>query len=146
VRQFIQAASGGKSERAVAESLSQVGLDPETYAVRAVDTTLSGGERKKVELASIVVMRPELVVLDEPDSGIDVSSLEQIFEAIRLLKDMGSTVLLVTHSLTVLEQAEHAFLMCSGTIIDKGDTNKVRPYFVNKCIPCDHKNIPDSME
>lgn len=146
VRQFIQAASGDKSGRAVADSLNQVGLNSEAYAMRAVDTTLSGGERKKVELASIVAMRPQLVVLDEPDSGIDVSSLEQIFGAIRLLKNMGSTILLVTHSLTVLEQAEHAFLMCCGTIIDKGDTNKIRPYFVNKCIPCDHKNIPDPME
>ena len=143
VDEFIRAASQQESTDAVSDALSQVGLHPDIYVNRAVDTTLSGGERKKVELASIVAMRPRLVLLDEPDSGIDVSSLEQIFGAIRLLKQMGSTVLLITHSLAVLEQAEHAFLMCSGTIIDKGDIGKIRPYFVNKCLPCNHKNIPE---
>ena len=50
---------------------------------------MSGGERKKVELASILVMRPRVAILDEPDSGIDVESLDRIFDAVRALKAQG---------------------------------------------------------
>lgn len=87
-------------------------------------------------------MTPDLVLLDEPDSGIDVASLEKIFEAIKMLKQRGTTVILITHSGTVLKQAEHAFLMCCGNIVVKGKIEKVDLYFEQKCIPCDHKNRP----
>jgi Fe-S cluster assembly ATP-binding protein len=142
VRQFVRTAARDKSDPALAEVLRQVGLSPLRYAHRAVDKSLSGGERKKVELASILAMRPRLVMLDEPDSGIDVESLQRIREAIGMLKTAGSTVLLITHSREVLSWAEHAFLMCCGTIRDKGRAEKIRQYFEGRCIPCDHKNRP----
>ena len=142
VRQFIRAAARDKSAPSIAEALSRVGLEPAEYLDRAVDKTLSGGERKKIELASILAMQPRVVLLDEPDSGIDVESLERIFDAVKALREMGSTVILITHSLTVLKQADHAFLMCHGKIIDKGAVEKIVRYFENKCLLCDHKNVP----
>lgn len=143
IRSFLRAGAKDKSDASLKNALDMVGLKPEEYINRAVDKTLSGGERKRVELASILVMEPRLVLLDEPDSGIDVSALERIFEVIRVLKEKGTTVLLITHSPTVLEQAEHAFLMCKGKIIDKGSVEKISEYFRGKCLPCNHKNIPD---
>ena len=143
VEKFIKAAAVDKSDDAVRDALLKVGLNPEEYAPRALDKTLSGGERKKIELASILVMRPKAVLLDEPDSGIDVASLEKIFEAIRLLKSLSSTVILITHSLAVLREAEHAFLMCCGRVIEKGTIETISPYFEGRCIPCDHKNRPE---
>ena len=116
VKQFVRTAARNKGDQAVGEVLAQVGLAPLRYLHRAVDKSLSGGERKKVELASILAMRPRLVLLDEPDSGIDVESLQRIRQAIALLKAAGSTVVLITHSREVLTWAEHAFLMCCGTI------------------------------
>jgi len=143
VREFIRASAGGRGNNAEAEKcLEQVGLSPAIYRDRSVDKTLSGGERKKVELASILAMRPRVVFLDEPDSGIDVESLERIFDAIRILREHGSTVILITHSLTVLKQADHAFLMCHGELLDKGPVEKIMGYFERKCLPCDHKNLP----
>lgn len=142
VRQFIRAAARDKSAPRIAEALSRVGLEPAEYLDRAVDKTLSGGERKKIELASILAMQPRVVLLDEPDSGIDVESLERIFDAVKALREMGSTVILITHSLIVLKQADHAFLMCHGKIIDKGAVEKIVRYFENKCLLCDHKNVP----
>lgn len=141
VEKFIIASAKEKSKRMVKEVLSKVGLGEE-YMKRAIDKTLSGGERKKIELASILAMKPKLVMLDEPDSGIDIASLEKIFDAIKLLKEEGTTVILITHSLAVLRQAEHAFLMCNGSVIDKGGVDKIAQYFENKCLPCDHKNLP----
>ena len=143
VRKFLMASAGEKVD--VGDILQKVGLS-EDYAERAVDKTLSGGERKKIELASILAMKPKLVMLDEPDSGIDISSLEKIFEAIKMLKENGTTVILITHSLAVLKQAEHAFLMCNGVIVDKGSVEKIIPFFEGKCMPCRHKNMPDLNE
>lgn len=143
VKDFVLASSKKKDEKIAEKALLQVGLEPSKYITRAVDKTLSGGERKKIELASIITMNPDLIMLDEPDSGIDVASLEKIFEVIKFLKDNGATILLITHSLTVLRQAEHAFLMCNGELIEKGKSEKIISYFENNCLPCPHKNIPD---
>jgi Fe-S cluster assembly ATP-binding protein len=130
-------------EKVIADALHQVGLKPEEYLNRSVDETLSGGERKKIELASIIAMNPPFIMLDEPDSGIDVATLERMADAIKILKKKGTTVLLITHSLAVMRQADHAFLMCHGEIIEKNTADKIIPYFEQNCLPCDHKNRPD---
>lgn len=144
LRDYITASGGRIDSRSVKDLLSRVGLSPASYMERAVDQTLSGGERKKIELASILAMKPSVAILDEPDSGIDVESLEKIFEAVKILKEEGTTVLLITHSQAVLRQAEHAFLLCCGRLHKKGTTAEINKYFSEKCIPCDHKNNPDS--
>jgi Fe-S cluster assembly ATP-binding protein len=146
VREYVRTAARDKSDAAVDSILEQVAMEPDRYRQRAVDRTLSGGERKKVELACILAMRPRLVLLDEPDSGIDVESLGRMREAVHLLRDAGATVVLITHSAEVLHWAEHAFLMCCGHIVEKGSVEKISSYFESKCIPCDHRNRPDLAE
>ncbi len=136
VSSFIRAAAKDKKESRVREVLDLVGLKPDKYIDRAVDKTLSGGERKRIELASILAMEPKLVLMDEPDSGIDVEALERIFQALQYLQQNQTTILMITHSLAVLQQAEHAFLLCSGQLADKGSVDKIARYFENKCIPC----------
>lgn len=145
VSQFIKASANGQNSD-IEEILFKMGLEPKDYIHRAVDKTLSGGERKKVEMASILAMKPRFVLLDEPDSGIDVASLDNIFNALIFLKQQGTTVVLITHSLAVLDQAEHAFLFCAGRIVDKGKVEKIRRYFENKCLPCNHQNFPIDFE
>ncbi len=143
VEKFILAGSRDKSKAKVSEVLDRVGLLPDSYIGRAVDKTLSGGERKRIEVASILAMEPKIVLMDEPDSGIDVDALEKIFAALKDLKSEGATVLLITHSMAVLNEAEHAFLVCNGRIVDKGDVDKISRYFKDKCMPCDHPNQPE---
>ncbi len=139
VHKFIGCGNNNSSRKKIAAVLEKVGLEPEEYIDRAVDDTLSGGERKRIELASILLMQPRLVLLDEPDSGIDVGALEKIFDAIQYMKDQGITVILITHSMTVLNHADHAFLLCDGKIIDKGTPEKIGRFFREKCMPCrDH--------
>jgi Fe-S cluster assembly ATP-binding protein len=144
VRDFLRASAKHVDEHILSSCLSQVGLNPSEYLDRSVDKTLSGGERKKVELASILAMDPALIMLDEPDSGIDVATLEKMFEVIHQLKKKGTTILLITHSLAVLRQADHAFLMCHGEILEKAVAEKIIPYFERNCIPCPHKNEPNN--
>lgn len=136
IKDFIKAASVDKSREALEAALETVGLNPANYMNRAVDKTLSGGERKKVELASILVMRPKLAFMDEPDSGIDIDSINKIFEVVKQLKEHGTTIVFITHSLSVLDQADHAFLLCHGKLVDKGSVEKIRKYFTSECMPC----------
>ena len=146
VEKFLSAAAKDKSKDNIENSLRKVGLRPCEYISRKVDKTLSGGERKRIEVASILLMEPKLVILDEPDSGIDVQALDNIFDALSYLKKKGTTIILITHSKAVLENSEYAYLLCNGKIIDQGSSNEIKKYFEHKCINCGHKNIPKKEE
>jgi len=143
VKKFILAGAKNKSEDTVNNALDIVGLSPALYSNRKVDKTLSGGERKRIELASILAMEPNLVIMDEPDSGIDVEALNRIFNTIKILRDKGSTIILITHSMEVLKQAEHGFLICHGQLLSKGSIDKLKELFGSRCVPCPHQNVPD---
>lgn len=115
------------------ECLLMVGLPPERYLQRTVDATLSGGERKRVELASVFSMGPKLSILDEPDSGIDALSLNRILDAVRILAKNGASVLLITHQNEIAASADRASSLCGGTILRTGDPLAIGRYFRNHC-------------
>jgi len=143
VADFILAGAKEKKASLVDDALNVVGLDPAKYRSRAVDKTLSGGERKRIELASVYAMKPRLVMMDEPDSGVDIDSVQHIFTVIKELKQAGATVILITHSPEVLKQADHAFLLCAGRVVDKGTMEKMYDYFSGRCAPCNHVGNPE---
>jgi len=122
--------------------LWMVGLSPAEYLNRAVDVSLSGGERKRVELASVLAMKPKLAILDEPDSGIDVISLPHIMNGIVEMSKQGSAVLLITHSETGIEIANGVSVMCAGKIINTGAPEEMCQWFKNNCRTCDHIGEP----
>lgn len=141
IRRLMEACAGNGPDAGpefLAATLASCGLDPGRYNERAADHTLSGGERKKLELATIMAMQPSFVMLDEPDSGIDVASLDHIFAALDTLRGRGATVVLITHSPTVLAHAEQAFLMCCGRMVDRGTADRIGEEFRTGCIPCPH--------
>jgi len=138
-----QAGNGWLSPR---ECLSKVGLVPEKYLARAVDATLSGGERRRIELASVLAMRPKLVLLDEPDSGIDALSIECIVDVIRTIARSGGSVLLITHHEEVAAMADRASSLCGGTVLKTGDPGQIARFFRNHCQECMHVNAPLSTE
>lgn len=142
VSDFILAGARDKSPATVERALEVVGLDPARYRARSVDKTLSGGERKRIELASVFAMKPRLLLMDEPDSGVDIDSVQHIFTVIQELKREGATVLLITHSPEVLKQADHAFLLCAGQVVDKGTMESMYNYFNGRCAPCNHIGVP----
>jgi Fe-S cluster assembly ATP-binding protein len=135
VRSFLRAGAHDKDDGALRRALEQVALDPDQYLDRMVDSALSGGERKRVELASILVMRPKLMVADEPDSGIDVEALHYMLEMFDSLR-AETTVLLVTHSPEVMKHADTATLICCGRTVEEGSADSLRRYFLDKCVPC----------
>lgn len=136
VKTYLELSSRDKDLDNIKKILDSVNLPPDKYLSRMVDETLSGGERKKVELASILSMRPDIVMLDEPDSGIDVASLSHIFNALKFFTSYGGTVIMITHSMTVLNYSDHAFLLCDGRLKIKGKLEKVMPIFEEQCNNC----------
>jgi len=122
--------------------LEQMRLAPEEYKHRQVDKTLSGGERKKVELASILAMKPKLAILDEPDSGIDMLSQAAVIHLIRQVKGDGGAVILITHDEEVIKIADRAALMCSGLAFKIGRPLEIIDYYKEHCKPCPTKQYP----
>ncbi len=126
--------------------LRMVGLPPVEYLNRAVDVTLSGGERKRVELASVLAMKPRVAILDEPDSGIDVVSLPHIMNGITEMSRQGSAVLLITHSEGAVSVADEVSIMCAGEIINTGEPEEMHQWFKDNCQTCGHIGEPDYKE
>jgi len=120
-----------------------VGLPPGEYLNRAVDGSLSGGERKRVELASVLALKPKVAILDEPDSGIDVVSLPHIMNGIAAMSKQGSAVLLITHSEEAVRVAQKVSIMCAGKIINSGPPQEMCQWFKNNCQTCPHIGEPD---
>lgn len=120
-----------------------VGLPPGEYLNRAADGSLSGGERKRVELASVLAMKPKVAILDEPDSGIDVVSLPHIMNGIVEMGKRGSAVLLITHSEEAVMVAAEVSIICAGKIINAGPPQEMCHWFKNNCQTCPHIGEPD---
>lgn len=119
----------------VIQALEAVALPAKVYGYRSADKTLSGGERKRVELAAVYAMRPKLAILDEPDSGIDILSLGEIANLIRRMAIEGVAVFLITHRDELVETADRVSLICAGTILFTGKPLEARRYFTSRCIP-----------
>jgi Fe-S cluster assembly ATP-binding protein len=139
VEEYLKLSGRNNPNLDVVECLELVGLDA-SYLTRFVDETLSGGERKRVELASVLAMRPDLAVLDEPDSGIDFASMEDIANMIKTMRDRGTTVLMITHREEIAEIADRATLMCDGKVVQTGDPKEVGKKFKNMCVKCEVRN------
>lgn len=87
---------------------------------------LSGGQQQRVALASIIVLEPEVLVIDEPTSQLDPRETERVFDIINKMKDMGKTIILAEHKLELIaEYAEEVIVMEQGEIIRKGKKHEV---------------------
>ncbi|MFW6256582.1 MAG: ABC transporter ATP-binding protein [Bacillota bacterium] len=150
VREFLSLGlkSRGKevTEEKLISALREVAIVPGKYLDRNIDETLSGGERKRIELASILIMEPELVILDEPDSGVDVVALNNIGNVINNFKEKNTGVLLITHSEEMLDFADRAVLICNGKILKEGNPREISKYFRNECVPCEDENYKEHRE
>ncbi len=119
------------------ELLQLVGLNPALYRSRMVDRSLSGGERKRIELASIISLRPKLAILDEPDSGIDMLSTKDIVNVIDACRNKGTAVLLITHREEISLIADRASQLCNGRIVCSGNPERVAEHYKTRhCLTC----------
>ncbi|NWF73950.1 MAG: ATP-binding cassette domain-containing protein [Nitrospirae bacterium] len=128
----------GKQDCDPEPALRQVALAPDRYLHRRMDKALSGGERHRIELASVLSMKPRLAILDEPAAGIDMLSITHIIDIIRALKAAGGSVLLITHQEEVALIADRASQLCAGHIIFSGSPRETVDHFRGRtCVRCD---------
>ncbi len=133
VKDYLLISSKDKSIHDVESALKMVGL-PKHILYQEMDESLSGGERKRVELAAVYLMKPKYAILDEPDSGIDVRSFRKIADIILALRDSGAGVILITHSQEMISLGDVATIMADGRIVGRGDPTEIRELFLNS--PC----------
>lgn len=146
VKNYIKLSNPELKDDDVKGLINTVGLECEEYKNRVLDDTLSGGERKRVELASVMAMNTKLVILDEPDSGIDVLSLTLITNLVRKLKEQGKSVLLITHRDELVRVSDRAGIICNGRIIKSGEPGKIYEYYKKSCDVCEAVNKPRESE
>ncbi|MGQ4832296.1 MAG: Fe-S cluster assembly ATPase SufC [Candidatus Asgardarchaeia archaeon] len=99
-----------------------------SFLARDVNVNFSGGERKRFEIARLIATNPKIAILDEPDSGVDVDSLNLIANVIRRLKESGTGFLIITHYRRILQplQPDRIYVMHAGNIVAEGGCELVR--------------------
>ena len=114
---------------AACEYLSAVGLCAKDYINREVNASLSGGELKRIEIATVLARKTRLSVFDEPEAGIDLWSfqnLTRIFEKMR--EDIAdSSIIIISHQERILEIADEIVVLANGTIKQHGTKDEVLP-------------------
>jgi Fe-S cluster assembly ATP-binding protein len=106
----------------VKRNLDYVGLDP-SFLSRYLNEGFSGGEKKRSEVMQMLVLKPNIAILDEPDSGLDIDSVKAVAEAINKLIMTGAGVIVITHYARILRyltKLDHVHVISRGKIIKSG--------------------------
>lgn len=112
-----------KFHKVLLESMAVLQI-PESYANRDFNVGFSGGEKKKMEMLQLLIIKPSLAILDETDSGLDVDAVRTVSKAIETYQQTCSgSLLIITHSTRILEslKVDHTHVMIKGTIVKTGD-------------------------
>ena len=133
VRRLLELSFGEKvSEARLCDTLSATGLCAREYLDREVDATLSGGEIKRIEIATVIARHTRLSVFDEPEAGIDLwsfSNLIGVFEKLRGKLD-GSMVI-ISHQERILKIADEIAVIADGTVRQSGSADALLPQILS---------------
>ena len=126
IRDYIKVGNRNSKEEEVKKLLNLVELSPKEYLNRKVDGSLSGGERKRVELASVVMMRPKLLILDEPDAGLDIIVYNEFYQMLNVIRrETHASILLITHREESGQIADEGTLLWKGKVKVQGSFAEV---------------------
>ena len=130
VKDLISLAAGNNvSLDEACEYLSRVGLCARDYIDREINASLSGGELKRIEIATVLARDVKLAIFDEPEAGIDLwsfNNLIRIFEKMRQERH-GRTILVISHQERILNIADEIVVIADGKIIKQGSRDTVLP-------------------
>ncbi len=118
------------------EYLSAVGLCARDYINREVNASLSGGEMKRIEIATVIARGTTLSVFDEPEAGIDLwsfQSLIQVFE--NMQKRSHASILIISHQERILEIADSIILIADGRVSGQGSRDEMLPELMKSTVP-----------
>lgn len=122
------AAGEALQEDFLCDTLGKVGLCSREYIDRPVDASLSGGERKRVEIATVLARRAKFMIFDEPEAGIDLWSFSSLIEAFRNLKEeQDGALLVISHQERLLEIADEIVVIADGKVRVSGSAERILP-------------------
>ena len=138
VRDLI-ALAAGKEALTPAEGcqyLTQVGLCADDYIDREVDASLSGGEVKRIEIATILARRAGLMIFDEPEAGIDLWSFARLTETFENIHKGGdSTLLIISHQERIIRLADEIVVIEAGRVAKHGPQEEIFPQIMARTLP-----------
>ncbi|MBQ8328375.1 MAG: ATP-binding cassette domain-containing protein [Lachnospiraceae bacterium] len=130
--------------------LSKVGLCAKDYIKREVNASLSGGELKRIEIATVLARGTKLSVFDEPEAGIDLWSFQNLIQVFEQMRDSikDSSILIISHQERILEIADEIIVVADGKIDRMGPRDEILPSLigttsaVGTCAPLGGKPMP----
>ena len=132
VYDLLQLAAGKKITIGEAcDYLSRVGMCARDYINREVNASLSGGELKRIEIATILARGTKLSLFDEPEAGIDLwsfSNLIAVFE--KMYEEINGSILIISHQERILEIADKIVVIAGGRITDQGSKDEILPKLI----------------
>jgi len=127
-RDLLTIATGIEDENKLLEILHRVGICPLSFLDKEVDAKLSGGEIKKIELATTIAANPKLAIYDEPDTGIDLWTIGPMVSLLKKeLAASQATTIVVSHNRAFLEAADVILIINSGRIVYSGNLEDALP-------------------
>ena len=130
VRNLLTLASGDDklSKDKCCQYLTRVGLCANDYLDREVDVSLSGGEVKRIEIASILARNSQLMIFDEPEAGIDLWSFARLTETFEQIHATGTaTMIIISHQERIIRLADEIVVIANGQIAHRGSTDQIFP-------------------
>ena len=140
VRDLLELAAGRSlSELELCDLLGKVGLCAQEYIDRELDASLSGGEIKRIEIASVLARGAKLSIFDEPEAGIDLWSFARLVETFEELRSKGTgTLLVISHQERILSIADVIVVVADGRVRQAGPAAEVLPTLLanEKAVRC----------
>ena len=140
VRDLLELAAGRSlSELELCDLLGKVGLCAQEYIDRELDASLSGGEIKRIEIASVLARGAKLSIFDEPEAGIDLWSFARLVETFEELRSKGNgTLLVISHQERILSIADESVVVADGRVRQAGPAAEVLPTLLanEKAVRC----------
>lgn len=120
--------------------LTDVGLCSKDYLNRDVDASLSGGEVKRIEIASILARDLKLSIFDEPEAGIDLWSFAKLVETFqKLQRESRQSIILISHQERIMQLADEIIIIENGAIKTKGKRDDILPSLMSEFDSCEFK-------
>lgn len=133
VRDLLELASGRQklTRDQCCSYLNRVGLCAADYIDREVDTSLSGGEVKRIEIATILARPSGLLIFDEPEAGIDLWSFAKLTETFRMLQDRReNTIIVISHQERIIDLADEIVMISGGKVARHGPKAEIMPHIL----------------
>ena len=131
VRDLLQMAIRGgeafldEKQPKVDKYLKAVGLGPDSYLDREVNGSLSGGELKRIEIASVLARNAELCIFDEPEAGIDIWSFDNLIKIFKSMRGAERAIVIISHQERIMRLADRIIVLKDGKIAADGPSKKI---------------------